>query len=178
MKNLFLALLKEVYAASGQSYADSRRVDPLRNFNFEVQIFSETGNFAKVGFQKVSGLSGEVEVIEYREGGDNLTPTKMPGLVKFQPVTFERGMSEDDDMWNTFDSMFSRDFGGYARNQEPMERLTVHIYLKDRTGNWAKGWELQRAFCTKYETGEFDAEGNAVMIERMTVEHEGINKIL
>ena len=44
--------------------APSTRNDPFKNFNFLVEI----DGIAPAAFKSVSGLSAEVEVIEYRTG--------------------------------------------------------------------------------------------------------------
>jgi phage tail-like protein len=151
---------------TGQSFADTSRYDPYKSYKFSVQI---TGNtvFAKAGFQKVSGLKFEVDVIEYREGGDELTTSKSPGLTKYDPITLERGMSEDVDMWNWAQKVIEK-AGGFRAN--------VSINLKDRDGTIVKTWNINNAWVSGYATGEFDAQGNAVMIETLTVQHEGFTK--
>ena len=45
--------------------APSTRNDPFKNFNFLVEI----DGIAPAAFKSVSGLSAEVEVIEYRRRG-------------------------------------------------------------------------------------------------------------
>jgi phage tail-like protein len=44
------------------------RVDPYKNYNFRIEIDGIT----VAGFSECTGLSSEVEIIEYREGGDDL----------------------------------------------------------------------------------------------------------
>ena len=57
----------------------ANRPDPYANFNFLVEI----DGIAKAAFEEVSGLSAEVDVIEYREGSDKAgTVRKLPGLIR------------------------------------------------------------------------------------------------
>lgn len=167
-------LLREALASgSGLRFADTERYDPYKSFRFEVEI---SGNmvFAKAGFQKVSGLKMNTDVIEYREGGDNITVTKTPGLVKFDPITLERGMSEDTDMWDWASKIFHMDETSHTQKF----RANVKIKLKDcRTGDVVKIWEIPNAWISRYETGEFDATSSNVMIETMELQHEGFKKI-
>ena len=44
-----------------------QRVDPLRNFNFLVEIDGIT----QAGFQDCSGFGASTDPIEYREGNEN-----------------------------------------------------------------------------------------------------------
>ena len=65
--------------------------DPLQQFKFRVTI---PGLPTTIGFQKVSGLTKEVGVVEYDESGYNYTH-KLPGKNKVGEVTLERGMYAD-----------------------------------------------------------------------------------
>ena len=49
--------------------ANSVRNDPYKNFNFRVEI----DGIAQAGFSECTGLRVEIDVIEYREGGDSST---------------------------------------------------------------------------------------------------------
>jgi phage tail-like protein len=161
-----LKLFANVFADSGQKFAQSDRHDPYRNFNYTVTI---TGKkiFAKAGFQKITGLKVKTDVIEYREGADaQLNPHKLPGLVKFDPVTFERGMSEDTDMWDWILQQVNSDDAGH--------KCTITIELKDRNRKGAKKWEMRECWISDYETGDFDAQGNGIMLDRMIIQHEGL----
>ena len=55
------------------------RRDPYVNFNFLVEIDGIT----QAAFQEASGLDSTIDVIEHREGGENITTRKYPGQVKF-----------------------------------------------------------------------------------------------
>lgn len=176
---MFEKLLREAMAVnhgSGLKFADTNRYDPYKSFKFEVTI---SGNmvFAKAGFQKVSGLKMATDVTEYREGGDNNTVSKIPGLTKFDPITLERGMSEDTDMWDWAIKLFSID-GDVGVSESPQYRANMEIALKDRNGKVVRKWQLVNCWVSKYETGDFDAMGNNVMIEKIEVQNEGFKKIL
>lgn len=176
MNNLFKKLLDEVIAesaGSGLKFADSRRYDPYKAFMFEVEI-SGNMTFARAGFQKVSGLKMTTDAIEYREGGDPTTVTKTPGLTKFEPITLERGMSDDMDMWSWACKIFSMDGGTVP---DTNARANVTIKLKDRAGAIAKKWEIPEAWVSEYNTGDLDAQGNNVLIEKITLQHQGFRQV-
>jgi phage tail-like protein len=165
-----------VNRGSGLKFANTNRFDPYKSFKFEVVISGQMV-FAKAGFQKVSGLKMSTEVTEYREGGDNNTTSKIPGITKFDPITLERGMSEDVDMYNWAMKMFSID-GDKGTVASPNYRAQMEITLKDRNGTPVKRWQIPSCWVSKYETGDFDAMGNNIMIEKIEVVHEGFKKIL
>lgn len=175
---MFKNLIREALAVnhgSGLKFSDTNRYDPYKAFKFEVTI---SGNmvFAKAGFQKVSGLKMSTDVTEYREGGDNNTVSKIPGLTKFDPITLERGMSEDTDMWNWAIKLFNLD-GDTGVAESPSYRANMEIALKDRNGKVVRKWQVPNCWVSKYETGDFDAMSNNVMIEKIEVVHEGFKKI-
>ena len=168
-------LEKLVPKVHAEQFAEAGRHDPYKNFKYLVEI---TGNmvFAKAGFSSVSGLNMNTDEITYREGGDNHTPRKMPGLTNFDDITLERGMSEDRDMWEFASKVFTLDSPNASN--DPGFRASVIVKLKDRAGNIVKQWEVQRVWFKTYETGEFDGEGSEVMIERIVLAQEGFNKTL
>jgi phage tail-like protein len=165
MKKLMEKLLQDVYADSGQKFADAQRHDPYMAFNFKVTITGKK-TFAKAGFQKVTGLKVKTDVAEYRDGADKqLTPHKIAGLTKYDPITLERGMSEDVDMFD----WIAMQINGNASDF----KCSVVIELNDRDGKRAKRWDLIEAWISDYETGDFDSEANNVSLDRMVIQHEG-----
>lgn len=166
-------LLREVHAVSGLKFADTQRHDPYLSYKFLVEI---TGNmvFAKAGFQRVTGLKMDVDVVEYREGGDPLTVTKAPGLAKFEPITLERGMSEDIDMWNWAIKVFST---SGDNSNSPSYKANMTIKLQDRNGTIVKQWNVPNSWVSGYETDDLDATASNVLIERLVVQHEGFSKV-
>jgi phage tail-like protein len=59
--------------------ATGDRNDPYTVFNFQVEI----DGVPVAAFSECSGLSTETEVIEYRNGNEDNTVRKLPGLKKF-----------------------------------------------------------------------------------------------
>lgn len=166
-------------------FADSERFDPLKNFNFAVTFSWKNGNSfmsSNFGFNKVSGLKADVDVVEYREGGDNLSVRKMAGLVKYDPVTLEKGVTDNSEMWEAFKLMFNLDdISGNATEASSADsdgyRGTLVIDLKNRKSNIVRSYELRRAWISTYEVGDLDAQGNTVVVEKITIQHEGFKKV-
>src|ERR1700740_265394 len=80
----------------------SIKTDPLRNFKFQVVITPPSGGALTRGFMNVQGLSVQIDVIAYREGGFNTTTQKMPGQADFAPVVMSHGVAvgtQDDIAW-------------------------------------------------------------------------------
>jgi len=71
------------------------RNDPLASFNFIVTVESMRAGFAEVG-----GLATETDIIEYREGAEDITVRKIPGKRKYTNISLKRGYTPDGkDLW-------------------------------------------------------------------------------
>ena len=64
---------------------------PLQSGRFLVEIGSEV----VANFQECTGLTMEVEVQEYVEGGNNEFVHKLPGRVKYTNITLKRGVTDN-----------------------------------------------------------------------------------
>ena len=96
----FKNILKEVITTKAYAMARTIEQDPLQSFMFRVTIGSDT-----LGFQKVSGLSREVEVIEYMEGMYDRAH-KLAGRESVGEITLERGMYADGKLQSYYEALF------------------------------------------------------------------------
>lgn len=115
-------------------------------------------------FKSVSGLSMEVEVIEYREGGDTSAIRKLPGTLRYPNVTLKRGLAAGDALWQWM-------LKSAAGTHDP-RKVTVAIY--DADGKPIRTFILHDAFPVKWEAGDLDASGNEIAIESIEIAHEGL----
>src|SRR5688572_32187033 len=81
--------------------ANPARNDPFKNFNFLVEIDGIT----QAGFSECSGLRLEIDVIEYREGGDLSSVRKLPGLSKVGDITLKRGITTSKELHEWVESV-------------------------------------------------------------------------
>ena len=132
--------------------------DPLQSFMFRVSI---PGLPTGVGFQKVGGLSREVEVVEYLENMYDHTH-KLPGRETVSDVTFERGMYADDYLQGIYEKVFNNN----------TVRNTVVIQVCDRFGKIRREFKCAEAWFSKYECADLDATSSDVIIETRTMTFE------
>ena len=71
------------------------RNDPFAAFNFILEI----DEVAVAGFSECTGLNTETDLIEYRTGNEEPTDHKIPGKIKYGPITLKRGLV-DRKMWD------------------------------------------------------------------------------
>ncbi|WP_299763439.1 phage tail protein [uncultured Dokdonia sp.] len=134
---------------------------PLVKFSFQV----DWGG-TQIGFQEVSGLDIETEVIEYRQGASpDFTKIKMPGMIKYSNITLKRGSFKgDNEYFDWFNSI----------QLNTVERRTITISLLDEAGVPAITWKVNKAFPMKVQSTDLKAEGNEVAVESIEICHEGL----
>ena len=66
-------------------------------------------------FTECSGLSGEIEVETYQEGGLNDYEHKLPGRAKYGNITLKSGVASSLDLWDWFQSVATGSFKLPAR---------------------------------------------------------------
>lgn len=132
--------------------------DPLQGYNFRLSL---TGLPSTCGFKKISGLSMELGVVSYDEGGYSV-PHKLKGKKKTSELVCEKGLFPNKDIENLFkQSLNSKDY-----------RTTATVELLGPDGSVARKWTLSEVWCSKWEVGEFDASSEDVVVETITLQYE------
>jgi phage tail-like protein len=135
------------------------RHDPFKDYSFLVEI----GGDPQAAFSKVSGLSAEAEVIEYRHGADVTSTRKLPGLIAYSNVRLERGITTSRDLFDWWSSVVHGN----------LQRRDIAIVLLDDARTEVLRWLLRSAWIAKFEVGPLRAKGNDVLIESIELAHEG-----
>ncbi len=132
---------------------------PLPAFHYQVEWGGE-----KMSFSEVSGLSMEIQMIEYRDGDSRqYEPLKMPGIPKYGNITMKKGILPSDNKF--FDWMDTT-----ALNK--VERKDIIISLLNEAHEPVMTWKVVNAFPVKVEGPGLKATGNEVAIESIEVAHE------
>ncbi len=135
------------------------RENPYGEFNFLVDLGTGATDGPEAGFQEVSGLGQEVEVIEYRNGNDKVNSVrKLTGLTKVPDVTLKRGV-----IGSLALSQWLKD--GSART------VRIELQNEDRSAT-VMSWTLVRARPVKHVFGPFNAKGCDVAMEELTLAYE------
>lgn len=143
--------------------AEARLRDPATGYRFEVTI---GGRETDIGFSKVSGLRDESEVIDYREGADEIVKRKIPGLRTFPALVMERGTSAGLDDLVAWRNDVIQCVEGF--------RETVTIQINNCDGARAREVIVSRAWPNALELSDLDALASEVNIELMELQHEGV----
>jgi phage tail-like protein len=138
--------------------ATGQRVDPYKNFRFLVEI----EGIVQAGFSEVSGFGSDVEVVEYREGGDTSTVRKLPGKTTYHDLTLKWGITDSRELY---------DWHRAAVNGQ-VERKNGSILLLDDLGQEKVRWNFFDAWPSKWEGASLNATGKEVAIDSLTVSCE------
>ena len=119
-----------------------------------------------VGFMEVGGLSIELDVVDYREGSSpENSVRKMPGMKKYSDVVLKRGIVRNDDD-------FYKWINTATFNQ--VERRDIVISLLNEQHEPVVVWRLRNSFPSKLEYSTLNANSSDVIIESLTIVHEGL----
>ncbi len=139
---------------------NGQRVDPYGNYNFLVEIDGIT----RAAFHEASGLDSAIDVIEHREGGQNTTTMKLPGLTKYSNIVLKWGATDDTQLYDWHQQCVDGN----------VTRKNGSVVLLDRQGNEVERWNFMNAWPSKWTGPSFTAEGNDVAIETLELAHESL----
>ena len=137
------------------------RQDPLRAFRFLVEIEGITSG----GFTRVKGISREVKIESYREGGVNDYEHKLVTQVTYPVVILERGLALDD-LWTW----------ALATADGEVRRRTIRIHLQNEANEKTWAWQVEYALPVKWTTSDLDAQTSPVVMETLELAHHGLRK--
>ncbi|MBV8255963.1 MAG: phage tail protein [Chitinophaga sp.] len=139
----------------------------MANYPLPVFHFTVSWGGDNIGFSEVSGLSQELQAIEYRDGlmSGTTLPLKRPGLKKAGNITLKRGIAPtNSDLYNWLNN----------HGQPNVERRDLIISLLNDEGNPVFVWTISQAWPVKLEGPGLKASGNDIAIESVDLVHEGI----
>ena len=138
------------------------RVDPFRNFRFLVEI----EGIVQAGFSECSGFGSNVEVIEYREGGDSTTVRKLPGKTTYTDVRLKWGLTTSRELYDWHLQVITGQ----------ISRRNGSIIILDDTGQEVVRWNFFNAWPSKFDPVDLSAKGNDVALDSLTVSCERLER--
>lgn len=139
----------------------AKRQDPFRGFRYLVEM----EGLVSGGFLRVKGLSREVRVESYREGGVNEYEHKLASNVTHPNLVLERGLALDD-LWKWAQSAADG----------RVQRRNLWIRLQDEANDKAWAWEVEQAIPVKWAASDLDATSPQVVMETLELAHHGLRK--
>ena len=140
--------------------ATGARNDPYSAFNFIVEIDGViVGGFAECG-----GLGTETDIVEYRNGDEDITVRKLPGKAKYPQISLKRGFTDSRELWEWRKLVIT------GRTQ----RKSGTIQLLNEARQPALKWNFREGWPSKWEGPALNAKNNDVAIETLEIAHEGL----
>jgi phage tail-like protein len=135
--------------------AGGQRIDPYLNFRFRVEI----EGIVQASFMECAGLGSEVEVVEYREGGDVTSVRKLPGKVSYPDIVLKRGITDSQELYKWH----------LALIQGQLDRRNGSVVLLDTQGIERLRWNFFNAWPSKWVGPTFSGKDADVAIEELTL---------
>ena len=173
--------------------------DPVRNFKFLVTFiptdeWKDTSKPAQMGFVSLSGLSVTTEPIAYREGGYNTNVHQIPGQSAFTPITLSKGVmlgQNSNALWmkrlfSILTPAVTSGVGAGFRCHLDIQVLS-HPYPQASTGgtsgqavtpydqHTSLRFKVYNAWISSLSYSNLDAGANTLMVEEMSLVHEGFD---
>jgi phage tail-like protein len=114
-------------------------------------------------FTQVQGLSAQVDVMEYPEGGRNDFVHKLPTRIKHTNLTLKRGLTKEGALLKWFYQTV------VAAAQKEM---TLTLY--DQEGEPIQTWSFAGAYPVKWTGPDANAGGTDVLTESLEIAHHGV----
>ena len=153
--------------------ARASQFDPYRKFKFKIKI----GGQVVAGLTKCSALTVSVESKEFRAGDMDSFKQKMPGMVSFEPITLEQGVTKDKtfEAWATAMSNYLGNKGSDSQKTPNDFRKEIDIEIFNLNNERVKAYRVYQCWVSKYVAiPDLDANSADVMIQTVTLENEGI----
>lgn len=134
---------------------------PPPQFRFRVDL---NVNMKNILFQEVSGMDGDVQIVEYRGSTDVHGPKQhTPGITKYGNVTLKRGVFVNDNLfWDWYSQV----------RMNTIQKATVIIRLLNEHDLITMLWTLNNAWPTKISSIDLKSDGNEVAVESIEFAYE------
>jgi len=146
------------------------------NFNFRITLNRSDGSSPPLGdggFQECTGLELEMDVQELIEGGRNDGTVRLVGRGKFGNIVLKRGMLFPDggtvysELWGWLQSILA--------GVRPVARYDGMIEVLSPDGvDTVATWTFDRGLPSKIAGPQLNAKTGDIVIEELTIAHEGL----
>lgn len=150
--------------------ANLQRFDPYKTYRFLVYFGNSATPVAAVS--KVGAIKRSSDVIEYKEGG-NAVILKGLGRTKYEPITLERGVTQDKDFITFANYAQVLDQGAPTTTLANL-RKEISIVLLNEAAQPVLRYTVHRCWVSEFQAlPDLDASANAIAIEHIKLENEG-----
>jgi phage tail-like protein len=137
-----------------------QRNNPFPSYNFAVEI----EGLVSASFSEVSGLGLEIEVNEYREGGQNEFIHKRAGSTKYPNLILKRGMNVITELWDWY----------WKVANGTIQRKNLSVVMMDASGQEWRRWNFEQAYPVKWVGPDLRGNSNEIAVESLEFAHKGL----
>lgn len=141
--------------------------NPVLPYAFQV---SGGGWTSPLGFSRVTGLGGEIGVLEWRELTDPGTAIKLPTEIAFSAVVLERGVDPDEGLWSWWKEVAD----ATSKGSQSFTRKTLLITAFSKARQKTREWEVYAAWPQAVRWGDLDAMSSGILVESLVLANEGV----
>ncbi len=151
---------------------------PYRKFSFEVELVDDLPsgkNKKKIGgFDKISGLTTQMETVEYREGGVNDHVHRLPGQYRHANLLLENGIVNEKVLFAWTNDL--------RKGSDPPEEARCNVEIRVRSGHREKdrwGFEVFDAYPVQWDGPELRAneEQGKPAMQTLELAHNGFTNL-
>ena len=117
-------------------------------------------------YTEVSGLTAEIEVMTYNEGGRNDSVHKLPTRMKHPNLVLKRGVTTVKDL----EAWLEDSFMGPTRKE-----ITLTMY--NQRLEKIRTWSFKNAYPVKWTGPQFNAGQSTAATEAIEIVHDGIEVV-
>lgn len=149
---------------------------PLPAFNFYITLIDESASglstalsvasdFLLGGFSECTGLESEIQIEDYRAGGQNDRVFRFPARANYTNISLSRGIgfSEDLYLWHE----------GFLKGEG--KRKNGMIFLANETRVPIKCWTFENGIPVKWSGPSLNATTSGLAIEKLEIAHEKLS---
>jgi phage tail-like protein len=141
---------------------------PPVGFHFRVDFALDGVEDIDMRFQEVSGLSAEIGVEEYPEGGENRFTHRLPTRGKYPNLVLRRGLATDSRLIE-----WVRD----ATQSFVFQPCDVTVVLLNPEHEPLATWSFQNAWPVKWSASDLRALENAIVVETLELAYRMSRRI-
>ncbi len=142
---------------------------PPAGFHFRVEFLDLDVNENDMRFQEVSGLSAELGVEDFQEGGENRFIHRLPARTKYSNLILKRGLLTDSKLI---------DWCVNAIENFEFKPCTVNVTLLNENHEpLSETLSFTKAWPVKWAVSDFKAQENAIVIETLELAYNYFSRI-
>jgi len=149
----------------------------LPAYQFRVLLGLPGGfGFDEASFNKVNGLEANHGEVKYRSGVEGKTFRKAPGLTEYSDIVCERGYTTNPDAFASSTLVFEPVLGALGLSPILFRLFfaSIEILGGPSGDDVLKRFILLKPYVKIWKLGELDANTNKLLIEKITIAHEGL----